>query len=66
MPDPLHLIAMKLQAAKAPHRKQGAQDYSDVVALLELYNMKLNQPLVRDTVLKYGGQFALFHLQSML
>ncbi|MDD5260894.1 MAG: nucleotidyl transferase AbiEii/AbiGii toxin family protein [Methylacidiphilales bacterium] len=66
VPDPLHLIAMKLQAARAPHRKRDAQDYSDVAALLKIFRMELSQPLIRDTVLKYGGEQSLARLQSML
>lgn len=66
VPDPLHLIAMKLQAANAPHRKRDAQDFSDIVGLLKAFNMELSQPVVRDTILKYGGPQAIPRLQNML
>lgn len=66
VPDPLHLIAMKLQAAASPTRKRDAQDYSDIAQLMRLFKMELNQPLIHDTIFKHGGQPALSRLEKML
>jgi hypothetical protein len=66
VPDPLHLIAMKLQASQSPHRKRDAQDLSDVAQLMKLFKMELNQPLIRDTLIKHGGESVLSRLEKML
>lgn len=66
VPSPLHLVAMKVKAASAPHRRANAQDLSDAAELLKKYHLSLSAPQVRDIVLNYGGETSLERLRKML
>jgi len=42
IPQVLHLIAMKLNAARSPHRRVGATDLSDVIELIRVQNIDIS------------------------
>jgi hypothetical protein len=65
LPSPLHLIAMKLQAARNPHRKRGALDYQDISGLLEAQKLDLNDATVEAAILRHGGPSALDRLKQL-
>jgi hypothetical protein len=55
VPDPLHLIAMKLNAARNPHRRVGASDIGDVIALVKACGLDLNDPGFVAVLERYGS-----------
>lgn len=66
LPDPLHLIAMKLQASTSANRRSDATDWSDVLQLIQTQNLSLDDEGFASIVDKYGGPDALLRLKQDL
>ena len=64
LPDPIHLIAMKLQAARSPHRRNEAQDWQDVVELIIRQKLDLDEFGFQELIKSYGGADALERLRQ--
>ncbi len=65
VPSPLHMIALKLHAAKSPNRSTPEKDWVDVLQLMQRHHLDPNQPEVAALVLRYGGEEALERLKRM-
>ncbi len=66
LPDPVHLIAMKLQAAASATRREDATDWSDVIQLIQTQNLNLEDTSFAAIIEKYGGPNALSRLKRGL
>ncbi|MEM7697408.1 MAG: nucleotidyl transferase AbiEii/AbiGii toxin family protein [Verrucomicrobiota bacterium] len=66
VPALLHLIAMKLHASKAAHRRPDAMDFSDVIRLFRIHGLQLEDEDVSAIVERYGGEEALASLRAAL
>ena len=66
LPDPVHLIAMKLQAASSSTRRADATDWSDVLQLIHTQDLDLDDEGFAAIVNKYGGTDALTRLKQDL
>jgi hypothetical protein len=64
VPNPLHLIAMKLQASKAPFRKPNNQDFQDVIQLILANGVDLTDPEVGAIIQKYGSNEVLDQIRK--
>jgi hypothetical protein len=65
VPSPEHLLAMKLQAARAPTRLDPAIDWSDARELVRLCSLDLDNPVIQAIVDRYGGPPAWTHLKKI-
>ena len=66
LPRPSHLIAMKLTALSAPHRRKDNQDWSDIINLIREQKLSLEDSELRSIVLRYGNEETLKKLQKDL
>ncbi len=66
LPAAIHLIAMKLTAWQNPHRREDAQDWSDIVKLIRKLDIDLKQAEVSEMIVRYGGKNALSQLEKAL
>lgn len=64
LPSPLHLIAMKLQAYRAPSRSAREQDWSDIMHLVVQFVPDIFSTGFGDLVLRHGGEAAWQRLRS--
>ncbi len=63
VPHARHLIAMKLQAALSVTRREEAQDWNDVVAMIDAQGYSLTDPEFRALVERFGGESAIGRLE---
>lgn len=66
LPDPTHLIAMKLQAANSSTRREDATDWADVIQLIQTQNLDLEDESFAAIINKYGAADALLRLKQSL
>ncbi|NOX99010.1 MAG: hypothetical protein GXP30_04630 [Verrucomicrobia bacterium] len=55
---------MKLQAANSSTRREDAQDWSDVIQLIQTQKLSLEDEAFIAIIKKYGGDDALLRLQQ--
>ena len=55
IPNVLHLIAMKLNAARSPHRRIGATDLSDVIELISAAKIDIESSAFREIAERYAS-----------
>ncbi len=55
IPNVYHLIAMKLNASRSPHRRTGATDLSDVIELVAAHKIDINAPEFHDIAKRYAS-----------
>lgn len=66
LPAATHLIAMKLKAWQNPHRREDAQDWNDIVKLIQKLEIDIKKPDVAELIVSYGGNEALIQLENAL
>ena len=66
LPAGIHLIAMKLQASRSTNRRIHAQDWSDVVQLIQKLEINIKEPEIAELIVRYGGDDALSQLEKDL
>lgn len=55
VPDPIHLIAMKLHALKSEHRLQEGKDFQDIIGLIRQCQISSQDPRLRDILNRYAS-----------
>jgi hypothetical protein len=63
VPDARHLIAMKLRAALSVTRREEAQDWNDVLGIIDAQNLSIEDPEFRELVERFGGDSAVGRLE---
>jgi hypothetical protein len=66
LPDPLHYVAMKLQAVRSASRRADNQDWSDILNVCRLFSISPRVGQAEEIVLRYGGEELLQKLESDL
>ncbi|MCF6312882.1 MAG: hypothetical protein L3J39_10575 [Verrucomicrobiales bacterium] len=66
LPAAIHLIAMKLKASQSPHRRKDAQDWNDIVKIIQKLEINIKEPDVSELIIRYGGVNALIQLEKDL
>ena len=64
--SPLHLIAMKLHAAKQKDRENPIKDISDVAEIMDMQMISLEDLEKNDIMLKHGSETTLIQLRTIL
>jgi len=66
LPRPTHLIAMKLTAFSAPHRRTDNSDWFDIINLIREQKLFLEDPELQAIILRYGNNEILQKLKRDL
>lgn len=66
LPRPAHLIAMKLTALSAPHRRKDNFDWFDIINLIREQKLSLEDPELQAIILRYGNNEILQKLKKDL
>ena len=66
LPHPTHLIAMKLTALSAPHRRKDNSDWFDIINIIREQKLSLEDAEFRSLILHYGGDEILQKLREAL
>ena len=66
LPHPTHLIAMKLTALSAPHRRKDNSDWFDIINIIREQKLSLEDAEFRSLILHYGGDEVLQKLREAL
>ena len=66
LPDPLHFVAMKLQAVRSDSRRADNQDWSDILNVCRLFSISVRDSQTEQIVLRFGGEGLLRKLESDL
>ena len=66
LPDPLHYIAMKLQAFTDPLRRSDNSDWSDILNMAKHFDIQFATGQSREIVLRYSNEETLRLLESDL
>lgn len=66
LPNPTHLIAMKMVALDSPHRRKDNVDWSDIIHIIQEQKLSIEDPVFRDLILRYGGEKTLKKLRKAL
>jgi len=64
IPQPAHLIALKLHAASSPERQRTEADWEDIRQIVHMCGIDCGNPAFREMVLRYGGVEALRRVES--
>jgi hypothetical protein len=64
IPQPEHLIALKLHSASSPDRQRSEVDWEDIRQIIRICGIDLASPAFRELVLRYGGEKALKRVES--
>lgn len=56
IPDPLHLIAMKLHALRSAHRVEGGVDFADVTQLIRAEKIDVRSPAFREILDRHASE----------
>ena len=55
IPDPLHLISMKLNASRSPNRRAGAPDLDDAISLIKSCRIDTQDPRFKEVIDRYAS-----------
>ena len=64
IPQPEHLIALKLHSASSPDRQRSEMDWEDIRQIIRICGIDSANPAFREIVLRYGGEKALRRIES--
>ena len=64
IPQPEHLIALKLHSASSPERQRTEMDWEDIRQIIRVCGIDQMNPAFREMVLRYGGETALNRIES--
>jgi hypothetical protein len=64
IPQPEHLIALKLHSASSPDRQRSEMDWEDIRQIIRICGIDSANPAFREMVLRYGGEKAMRRIDS--